>query len=234
MNISQCEKSALEIRTGSRTFNNDKNIDNPMKLCYKSCKVLWLTQNNSLEIAEQLAIGDSTRNIAKNTGVSQSTVSRLGRDPEIRKLVDEIRESHFKDNLQRAKDNFTHFIKECTTTENNSIRFLGYKASERTLESAGVLNSPYQSVFIANIYNDHSTTLISPVIKQLLEQQNQTIEALAVDYEEIESNVVNGSYDDNPDSVDNVVQTPSGNVQSPVTHSINHPDTSPTNQDHVK
>ena len=174
-----------------------------------------MTHNDSIEIAEQLALGNSTRHIAENTGVSQSTVSRLNRDPEIKKLIDEIRESHFRDNLQKAKDNFSHFIRECTNTDNNSIRYLGFKASELTLQSAGVLTSPNPSVYVQNIYNDHSTTIISPVIKELLQSQAKQMEAVAAEYEVIESN--DSSLDN---AVHGIESMPDG-IQSPYTHSDN-------------
>ena len=177
----------------------------------------------TLKIAERLAAGDTCRNIAKDCNTSPATVSRRANDPAIKQLIDKIREEHYQDNLQRAKDNFTHFIKECTKTDNNNIRYLGFKASELTLQSAGVLTSPNPSVYVQNIYNDHSTTIISPVIKELLQSQAKQMEAVAAEYEVIEDNdSVNGSYGDDGS------QTPSDVVQAPTTHSQSEADNSPT------
>ena len=185
-----------------------------------------MTQDDTIQIAERLAVGDTCRNIAKDHNTSPCTVSRLGRDPEIKKLIDQIREDHFRDNLQKAKDNFSHFIRECTNTDNNSIRYLGFKASELTLQSAGVLTSPNPSVYVQNIYNDHSTTIISPVIQELLQSQAKQMEAVAAEYEVIESNGDNDSV--NASHGDNGIHTMQDAVQAPTTHSQSEADNSPT------
>jgi len=187
-----------------------------------------LKHDETLRIAERLATGDTCRNIAKDCNTSPATVSRRANDPAIKQLIDKIREEHYQDNLQRAKDNFTHFIKECTKTDNNNIRYLGFKASELTLQSAGVLTSPNPSVYVQNIYNDHSTTIISPVIKELLQNQAKQMEIVAAEYEVIENNEVDDSIGysndvclDNADIASNVVQSPCSDVQAPCTHSNN-------------
>jgi len=187
-----------------------------------------LKHDETLRIAERLATGDTCRNIARDCNTSPATVSRRANDPAIKQLIDKIREEHYQDNLQKAKDNFTHFIKECTKTDNNNIRYLGFKASELTLQSAGVLTSPNPSVYVQNIYNDHSTTIISPVIKELLQSQAKQMEAVAAEYEVIDNNEVddsvNGSYGDDG------IQTMPDSVQTPITHSQSQADNSPTNQ----
>jgi len=181
-----------------------------------------LKHDATLKIAERLAAGDTCRNIAKDCNTSPATVSRRANDPAIKQLIDKIREEHYQDNLQRAKDNFTHFIKNCTTTDNNNIRYLGFKASELTLQSAGVLTSPNPSVYVQNIYNDHSTTIISPVIKELLQNQAKQMEAVAVEYEIVDSNdssldnAVHGS-----ESMPDDIQSPCSDVQASCTHSNN-------------
>ena len=180
----------------------------------------------TLKIAERLATGDTCRNIAKDCNTSPATVSRRANDPAIKQLIDQIREEHYKDNLQQAKDNFSHFIKNCTTTDNNNIRYLGFKASELTLQSAGVLTSPNPSVYVQNIYNDHSTTIISPVIKELLQNQAKQMEAVAAEYEVIDNNEVDDSIESSnavngSQSMPDGVQSPCSDVQAPCTHSNN-------------
>jgi len=185
-----------------------------------------LKHDATLKIAERLAAGDTCRNIAKECNTSPATVSRRANDPAIKQLIDKIREEHYQDNLQRAKDNFTHFIKNCTTTRNNNIRYLGFKASELTLQSAGVLTSPNPSIYVQNIYNDHSTTIISPVIKELLQSQAKQMDTIAAEYEIVDSE---DSSLDSSHGNDGIQTMPDG-VQSPCTHSDNLTNSSPTNQ----
>jgi len=138
---------------------NDIILDKQYNLWYICYKVIWLKHDETLRIAERLATGDTCRNIAKDCNTSPATVSRRANDPAIKQLIDKIREEHYQDNLQRAKDNFTHFIKNCTTTDNNNIRYLGFKASELTLQSAGVLTSRIQA-YMSRTF----TTITAPLL----------------------------------------------------------------------
>ena len=185
-----------------------------------------MKHDETLRIAERLAAGDTCRNIAKDCNTSPATVSRRANDPAIKQLIDQIREEHYKDNLQQAKDNFSHFIKNCTTTDNNNIRYLGFKASELTLQSAGVLTSPNPSIYVQNIYNDHSTTIISPVIKELLQNQAKQMEAVAAEYEVIDNNEVDDSIESS--NAVNGSHSMQDGVQSPCTNSQCEADNSHT------
>jgi predicted transcriptional regulator len=116
--------------------------------------------------------GCSQEEIAATMGVSQSTVSRRLQSEELKALIEKVQFELMEETATVAKDNLVHAIKSYKTSkEDPQLREHGFKATQRVLESMGILPTHTQSVFIQQIFNDNRTQ-IAPVIRQVLDAIN--------------------------------------------------------------
>lgn len=132
-------------------------------------------------IATKRAAGTPNRLIAKELGVSESTISRRARLAEIKPLIDQAKQKMIGEYLPESVENVGYAIKSFRTLkagEDNQLRYLGYRASEKMLENIGILGTP--SVQFNTMINQNSIS-IHPVIKDIL--SNQDIDIIDIDQE---------------------------------------------------
>lgn len=132
-------------------------------------------------IASGIASGLSQEVIAKSIDVSPSTVSRRARQPEVRALIEQAKQKMIGEYLPRSVENIGHAInrfQELKPGEDNQLRYLGYRASEKMLENIGILGTPsvqFNTMISAGI------TILHPMIKELLHSGSEDIIDLEID-----------------------------------------------------
>jgi predicted transcriptional regulator len=119
------------------------------------------------KVAELASTGMTMREIEKSVGISRSSVSNILNEEGIKDLVDTERKK-FMSALPCARENIEHAIGEYKRTKNPMLKEHGFKASMRFLESAGMLSSNNTSITVQNVFNDQSTTVISPLVLDIL------------------------------------------------------------------
>lgn len=140
-----------------------------------------------MKAAALLAAGKTTREVAKAIGhKDHSTVARLAKKPEIRAIIEkannEITTKALNDIIERtvleqqASLMLTkHLINNDPNTsqlkDNNINTFLDRttKTGHEVLKSMGLLASHSLNVQINNLYQDNSTTLLSPIVSDMLQ-----------------------------------------------------------------
>ncbi|MDD5722640.1 MAG: hypothetical protein PHY29_02745 [Syntrophales bacterium] len=162
-----------------------------------------MTQTDA-QIISSTAHGYASREVARQTGVSPSTVQRRLRAPEIRAAVERLHDELMSTSLAEAANNIKHMIhsyqepglhvikraRDGSTTEmqvfDEQLREHGFRASMEMLRSVGILPSQGTAILIQNIYNDNRTEAIPPEITTLLGRQQMVSQpVIDVEYEEI-------------------------------------------------
>ena len=122
------------------------------------------------EIARRLAVGESQSSIAKGMGICHTTISRFSRREDVQKLIeDETR--NLLEVVPDAVENIKNLVREMKSIPKNDHkrRELSYKASQKVLESAGIMNTPTASQTLVNIVNKQEN-LIPPIIQELMKK----------------------------------------------------------------
>jgi hypothetical protein len=122
------------------------------------------------EIAKRLAVGESQSSIAKGMGICHTTISRFSRRDDVQRLIeDETR--NLLEVVPDAVENMKTLVREMKRIPKNDHkrRELSYKASQKVLESAGIMNTPTASQTLVNIVNKQEN-LIPPIIQELMKK----------------------------------------------------------------
>lgn len=149
-----------------------------------------MTQTEQIAVAE-LSQGKSQTAIAKALGTSQPTISRIGSR---HKELIEQQQARFVDKcLEKIADRtikeIEHVAKLSTddlmlATNQQALTRID-KKEDAILKATGINASHAPSIHIQQIFNDNSTTLISPQVSDLLgDKLNSIIDA---EYEEMPS-----------------------------------------------
>jgi len=129
-------------------------------------------------VINRLAHGETQTAIANSIGVSQPAISKFASTPEIREL---IRKEALKlvGNLPAATDNIRYLVEQMQGSDDPKMKELGYKASLKVLETAGIVPGQPSS-YVFNTFIDNRTEL-SPVVEKLLRERlafsNDSIDA---------------------------------------------------------
>lgn len=123
------------------------------------------------KVVTGLAVGDSSRTIAKEVGLSHSQVARYAKRDEIRSLVQE-EQLNLADCVPDAVENMKALVREMSEIpkEDTKRLDLAYKASKDVLKSFGLMPSPTQSQTMVNIFQDQSKQVMSPFVTKILEE----------------------------------------------------------------
>ena len=115
-----------------------------------------------IQLAEQRAEGLPLHEIARQNGFHESTASRKLQKPEIKALVERIQAELIKTSIPQAAENIRHAVEQYkpqaalpTNQRDSQLREHGFKASQRLLESVGILPSHTPSVLIQQIFNQN-------------------------------------------------------------------------------
>lgn len=126
-----------------------------------------------------LASGSSQREVAKQLGVHQSTISRFAKKPDIKPLIEMAAQELIEQGLQPAVDLVIDTIREShdrgikhhdLNKEKNllTLRKLALQSSEKVMKSAGVVPTHTQAPVIQNIVNVEGDAILSPNVKEIL------------------------------------------------------------------
>jgi hypothetical protein len=111
-----------------------------------------LSRERNRDIAVKVASGCSQTQVAQEYGISQQRVDQITRKPDIKVLIETIRERTIVDCAEQALVN----IKEIINSKEKDDRPLKLKYSAKILESIGALASYTQSIFVQNIYQQNN------------------------------------------------------------------------------
>ena len=139
-------------------------------------KKILESEEAKMAIAKAIAGGESQTAIARATGVSQSTISRVTKREDVKALID-AETLNLLGALPDAVENVKDLVREKNIPKDETKRLeLRYKASVDVLKVGGLMPTPIQSLAIQNIYNDNRMQL-SPVVLALLEKHGQVFDA---------------------------------------------------------
>lgn len=121
-------------------------------------------------VIKRLANGETQTAVAHSLGVSQAAISKFASNPEVREL---IRAEALKlvGNLPTATDNIRHLIENMQGSNDPKMKELGYKASLKVLETAGIIPGQSSS-YVFNTFIDNRQEL-SPIVRELLARHMQ-------------------------------------------------------------
>ena len=126
-----------------------------------------------IQLAEQRAAGQTLENIGNLNNLPLTTTHRRLQRPEVKALIERIQAELIETSVPIAADNIKHAVekyKEPATTitvtdkkgntkelpyVDEQLREHGFKASQRLLESVGILPSHTPSVLIQQIFNQN-------------------------------------------------------------------------------
>lgn len=119
------------------------------------------------EVAKRLATGESKSSIARDYDLNHSSVSRFANRSDIQELI-KLETMNLLDAVPDAVANIKNLVRDMKTTprDDHKSRELSYKASQKVLESAGILNTPTGSQTVVNIINKQEN-IIPPIIEEL-------------------------------------------------------------------
>ncbi len=120
-------------------------------------------------VINRLANGETQTAIANSLGVSQAAISKFASNPEIRELI-RAEAVKLVGNLPVATDNIRHLIENMQGSNDPKMKELGYKASLKVLETAGIIPGQSSS-YVFNTFIDNRQEL-SPVVLELLQRHN--------------------------------------------------------------
>jgi len=139
------------------------------------------TPHIKAQVVKRLAVGEPQEAIAKDFGIHQSSVSRFCAREDIRAAIDEA-QNQLLECIPDAVENVKSLVREFKDIPKNQIRErrLSYKASSDVLKGAGLFPTPVQSQTFVNFYQQNNTVL-SPIILELLKQQQEQMRAMIED-----------------------------------------------------
>lgn len=152
-----------------------------------------------IEVAMFLAQGKSCRKIAKETGVSKSTVNYLSKKPEIKQFVESMNHRLINDNVQTIVDRVAleqqvalELVKyQAGISDENRTRIKGDnqdkflfrvdRTSTEIMKSVGLYPSHTMNVQNTMIFNDNRKSVISPIVAELLQGKLAELTAINPD-----------------------------------------------------
>lgn len=147
-----------------------------------------MTQVEAITVAE-LAKGTPQRAIAAQTGMSQPTVCRINNKH--KELIQAQQARLVEATLSKIADRTIKEIELAASlstddlmdaTKQQALSRID-KKEDAILKATGINASHAPSIHIQQIFNDHSKTLINPIVSELLGSQLDNI--IDIDYEEI-------------------------------------------------
>jgi hypothetical protein len=105
-------------------------------------------------VAEAVAGGESQTALARKLGISQSTVSRMADKGDVKAMI-ETESLKLLEVVPQAVKNLKTLVEEMPSIPSYEIRRqeLSLKASNKVLESAGILNTPSPSPAVFKFVN---------------------------------------------------------------------------------
>lgn len=132
-------------------------------------------QQNETVLSMAIA-GAKDSQIASATGLAPSTVYRKRTQSGLRDLIESAQQQIIQDNIAQVAQTVTRLVhsyddNRCMDDGSKIEKQHAWRTIEKLAEATGIFPAHTQSVYIANIYNDHRTEL-SPVVIDLLKAHN--------------------------------------------------------------
>ena len=115
-----------------------------------------------IQLAEQRAAGQTLENIGNLNNLPLTTTHRRLQRPEVKALIERIQAELIETSVPIAADNIRHAVEQYkpqadlpSDQRDSQLREHGFKASQRLLESVGILPSHTPSVLIQQIFNQN-------------------------------------------------------------------------------
>ena len=163
--------------------------------------------DKALRIAELTCQGLNQREIAKEIGLAQQTVSYHLAKPDLKAIVNKIHDRLADKVIERAASNLEHAIehyqdeprevilkdakgneKDVRLVVDEQLREHGFKGTLRMLEAVGILASPAPSIFVQQIYNTQVNSFGDAAVQGILDRLSSTfsppVEGEIIDYDE--------------------------------------------------
>ena len=117
-----------------------------------------------------MASGESQHSIAREMGLCHTTISRFSRKEDVQRLIEE-ETRNLLDVVPDAVANMKTLVQEMKRIpkSDHKRRELSYKASQKVLETAGIMNTPNASQTVVSIVN-RQENLIPPIILELMKK----------------------------------------------------------------
>jgi len=107
-------------------------------------------------IAQLRLLGKSMQEIAKELDITKGTVWKDLQDEHVKQILEAGTKALIRQ-VPQAVHNYETFLK----SEDENIK---YKASKDLLEGTSIFPGKVQNQYITNIYQQHNTTVVSPVV----------------------------------------------------------------------
>ena len=137
------------------------------------------------QVAQLAVTGMPNITIADQIGVAPSTVGLMLKKDQIKSII-ETEQAKFLSLLPAANNNIKQVVSDFynpitqTYHPDNQVRYFGFRASEKILESVGILANN-TSTNVINIVNQQNNLTLSPVIQSLLTSYNNDAEVIDAD-----------------------------------------------------
>jgi hypothetical protein len=115
------------------------------------------TPENKKAVVQMMASGESQAEVARHLNISESQISRFANRDDIKQLI-ETEALKLMDCLPDAVENVTTLVKgmKHVPMSDHKNRDLAYRASLKTLETAGITPSQGQSSHVINIFQQNN------------------------------------------------------------------------------
>lgn len=123
-----------------------------------------------IHLASMRAEGATLQTIANQEGKDISTISRRLNKAEVQEHIQRIKDELVNRSLVKSADNINHAIQSYTDKDSDAqLRDHGFKASQRVLESVGILPSHAPTINIAG------DVQVTPIIAQIIQQFGRSL-----------------------------------------------------------
>lgn len=123
-------------------------------------------------IAKRAVDGATNAQISREFDISSGRVSQILNREDIKDIVDRAHARLVSHTLPTAVENIHHAVLQYQTTKDKTEKDHGFRASEKVLESAGLLAGNSTSI-VHQTYIETQTNVMSPVIEKLLQKHFQ-------------------------------------------------------------
>ncbi len=152
-----------------------------------------MTESQIAIVAEVLSKGGKQKEAAKVAGVHPSLICKyLKTNTDFKKFIEKSAEKHYKRNLPKAQKNFNHAIDNFENAADGSeLQKMGWSATQTTMK---IYDNP--GTTIQNIINIQDNTIITPLLKDLIDEHMRKINAFVIEPEMIEGGDGNGKEEE--------------------------------------
>lgn len=130
-----------------------------------------------IAIAKLKAKGHGYGVIAKQVGLTKSRVQNICHRDDVKAVI-EAEQARLATFVPQAVKNMEHWIEKATKTHDPVDKKIGYDATKELLQSTGILQD--RPSHLVQVLYQENTTVISPIIKGLLEGFMEKINAQEV------------------------------------------------------